>query len=380
MLLEEYINVINAIRSYVNGEKMDQAFCSNLAGAYQICKKHNLTALMAEVLDRTDVDKRSPIYQRWQMEKNQAVYKNVLMDVEREEIIAFFEEKNIWYLLLKGLIIREYYPNPALREMSDNDILVDRKYMKDIYDFMVGRGYSIKGYGTSNHDEYLKKPAYNFEMHRALFDKDDYESWNSYFDNIFDKLTKKSENSLEYVFKEEDFYIYFMVHTYKHYASGGMGLRTIVDVYLYLRKNKELDFSYVEKELGKLNIADFEKQFRKLCFDVFSVNKSDAKADWYEGLPTDEKNMLDYIMGAGTYGNLDNLVANKLGDDDDVKKSKFKYVFRRVFPDYKSFKKYHPLICRYKVLVPFGYLFRIIKLPFTGWKRAMAELKAVLRK
>ena len=300
MLLEEYINVINAIRSYVNGEEMDQAFCSNLAGAYQICKKHNLTALMAEVLDRTDVDKRSPIYQRWQMEKNQAVYKNVLMDVEREEIIAFFEEKNIWYLLLKGLIIREYYPNPALREMSDNDILVDRKYMKDIYDFMVGRGYSIKGYGTSNHDEYLKKPAYNFEMHRALFDK------------------------------EEDFYIYFMVHTYKHYASGGMGLRTILDVYLYLRKNKELDFSYVEKELGKLNIADFEKQFRKLCFDVFSVNESDAKADWYEGLPTDEKNMLDYIMGAGTYGNVDNLVANKLGDDDDVKKSKFKYVFRSI--------------------------------------------------
>ena len=46
-----------------------------------------------------------------------------------------------------------------------------------------------------------------------------------------------------------------MVHTYKHYAGGGMGLRTILDVYLYLRKNKELDFSYVEKELGKLNIV-----------------------------------------------------------------------------------------------------------------------------
>ena len=144
MLLEEYINVINAIRSYVNGEKMDQAFCSNLAGAYQICKKHNLTALMAEVLDRTDVDKRSPIYQRWQMEKNQAVYKNVLMDVEREEIIAFFEEKNIWYLLLKGLIIREYYPNPALREMSDNDILVDRKYMRTFMTSWLVEGTVLK--------------------------------------------------------------------------------------------------------------------------------------------------------------------------------------------------------------------------------------------
>ena len=32
MLLEEYINVINAIRSYVNGEEMDQAFLFYLAG------------------------------------------------------------------------------------------------------------------------------------------------------------------------------------------------------------------------------------------------------------------------------------------------------------------------------------------------------------
>ena len=109
MLLEEYINVINAIRSYVNGEKMDQAFCSNLAGAYQICKKHNLTALMAEVLDRTDVDKRSPIYQRWQMEKNQAVYKNVLMDVEREEILHSLKKEYLVFVT-EGLIIREYYP------------------------------------------------------------------------------------------------------------------------------------------------------------------------------------------------------------------------------------------------------------------------------
>ena len=33
-----------------------------------------------------------------------------------------------------------------------------------------------------------------------------------------------------------------------------------------------------------------------------------------------------------------------------------------------------------KVLRSIIHLFRIIKLPFTGWKRAMAELKAVLRK
>ena len=75
------------------------------------------------------------------------------------------KKKNIWYLLLKGLISREYYPTPALREMSDNDILVDRKYMKDIYDFMVGRGYSIKGYGTCNHDEYLKNIEEYDEIH-----------------------------------------------------------------------------------------------------------------------------------------------------------------------------------------------------------------------
>ena len=49
----------------VNGGEMDHGICSNWREALSDCKKHNLTALMAEVLDRTDVDKRSPIYQRW---------------------------------------------------------------------------------------------------------------------------------------------------------------------------------------------------------------------------------------------------------------------------------------------------------------------------
>lgn len=42
-------------------------------------------------------------------------------------------------MLLKGMVIRKYYPAPEFREMADNDILFDNKYSKEVYEFMTAR-------------------------------------------------------------------------------------------------------------------------------------------------------------------------------------------------------------------------------------------------
>ena len=309
MLLEEYINVINAIRSYVNGEEMDQAFCSNLAGAYQICKKHNLTALMAEVLDRTDVDKRSPIYQRWQMEKNQAVYKNVLMDVEREEIIAFFEENNIWYLLLKGLIIREYYPNPALREMSDNDILFDPAYSRKIRFYMEEHGYQTESYGVGAHDTYLKEPVYNFEMHRVLFSEKPGAEWNQYYQDVKDRLIKDGSNSFGYHFEENDLYIYVIAHAYKHHKGSGTGIRTLTDCYILNEAYVDhFDYEYIGQELAVFGASEFEQTLRSLAHKIFASEDMGQKNRFTE----QERELLTELMYSGTYGTVAGMVKRSL--------------------------------------------------------------------
>lgn len=61
-----------------------------------------------------------------------------------------------------------------------------------------------------------------------------------------------------------------MVHAFKHYNAGGTGIRSLVDVYVYLSKKAEqMDWDYIEGELEKLDIDAFEKRFRVLAKKVF---------------------------------------------------------------------------------------------------------------
>ena len=128
-----YCSILAVIRNFVNNRKIDVSSISDMRELYLICRKHNLAAFMANALEQAKDEMDEYEFKQWQAYKNRVTYNSALFDVEREEIVSFLEEKHIWYVLLKGLVIREYYPSPELREMSDNDILVDRAGLPLIY-------------------------------------------------------------------------------------------------------------------------------------------------------------------------------------------------------------------------------------------------------
>ena len=238
--------VIKILGDFVNNKIIDKDFFNEniidvaneensqkiyIGRIYYIAKKHNLVSLMAQAMEKLGFESDSDIWKRWLKEKNQLIYKSVLMDVEREAIQDFFEENNIWYMLLKGMVIRKYYPSPELREMADNDILFDNKYSKEVYDFMTARGYKSDDYNKGYHDEYLKPPAYNFEMHRQLVSSKERPKWYEYYKDVKSILINDANDKNQFYFSDNDFYVYFIVHTYKHFLNSGMGLRTVLDVY-----------------------------------------------------------------------------------------------------------------------------------------------------
>lgn len=403
------------------GENNSEA--NNIGRFYYIAKKHNLVSLMEQAMEKMGFESDSDIWKRWLKEKNQLIYKSVLMDVEREAIQDFFEENNIWYMLLKGMVIRKYYPAPELREMADNDILFDNKYSKEVYDFMTARGYKSDDYNKGYHDEYLKPPAYNFEMHRQLVSSKERPKWYEYYKDVKSILINDANGKNQFYFSDNDFYVYFIVHTYKHFLNSGMGLRTVLDVYLYLNNLQDkLDFDYIEEQLKKLDAYDFEQTFRSLAFKMFGENakEGNAAADelqdsfdakeqdmlresfdakkqdklcgsfdakeqdkWWNSFDDKEHDMLSYILDAGTYGNLGNSVAHKMGYTKGEKKKasdKAKYIFRRLFPSMDTIEEFFPFFYKHKWAIPFLYIYRIGKMPFTRRKKVAGELREVFKK
>lgn len=408
--LKTYYMVIKILGDFVNNKIIDKDFFNEniidvaneensqkiyIGRIYYIAKKHNLVSIMAQAMEKLGFESDSDIWKRWLKEKNQLIYKSVLMDVEREAIQDFFEKNNIWYMLLKGMVIRKYYPAPEFREMADNDILFDNKYSKEVYEFMTARGYKSDDYNKGYHDEYLKPPAYNFEMHRQLVSSKERPKWYEYYKDVKSILIKDTNENREtaansesnntsnqFYFSDNDFYVYFIVHTYKHFLNSGMGLRTVLDVYLYVSNLQEkLDFDYIEEQLKKLDAYDFEQTFRSIAFKMFDENLEDRK--WWDLFDVKEQEMLSYILDAGTYGNLENSVAHKMGYTKGEKKKasdKVKYIFRRLFPSMDTIEEFFPFFYKHKWAIPFLYIYRIGKIPFARRKKVAGELKEVFKK
>ena len=157
---------------------------------------------------------------------------------------------------------------------------------------MLDLGFECGHYGR-NDDAYFKAPVCNFEMHISLFCSMNIGNLYDYFNNVKERLIKDENNKYGYHLSNEDFYLFMTAHEYKHFTGFGTGVRSLVDTYIFLRKfNDKLDWHYINTELKKLGISDFERQNRELAIKVFSMKKLERE---------DRKLLCDYAV-SGAYG------------------------------------------------------------------------------
>ena len=151
---------------------------------FRMSAKHFIDALTGMTLKKAGVV--LPKY--WEERMVKAVRKVILFDAERKKLCAWMDRERIWYLPLKGIILKEYYPSIGMRQMSDNDILFDADAWERVEKHMLSEGYETESVGNGNHDVYQKAPVYNFEMHRSLYGKGHDERWVEYYSDIKNRL------------------------------------------------------------------------------------------------------------------------------------------------------------------------------------------------
>ena len=377
----------------------------NIKELFRMSAKHFIDALTGMTLKKAGVV--LPKY--WEERMVKAVRKVILFDAERKKLCAWMDRERIWYLPLKGIILKEYYPSIGMRQMSDNDILFDADAWERVEKHMLSKGYETESVGNGNHDVYQKAPVYNFEMHRSLYGKGHDERWVEYYSDIKNTLlsdqpevvcdavygasenttANQTENanggnsSCGYHMSDEDFYIYITSHAYKHYSGSGTGIRTLLDFYAYLKaKEKTFDFDYIKAECRKLGISDFEKRNRRLCWKVFSSQQIYDRASFEQSLSADEMEMLKYYLSSGVYGTFERMVANRMEKQTkaDGKKnlSKLSYYRHRVFPGMELYENY-PLLVKHRFLIPAYWFYRIVRMLFSKKRRnyMLREVKAV---
>ena len=350
----------------LNGEVPDKESVNemDLTALFEVCQKHILTACVAYALESAGIHDHN-----FTQAKEKAICKNILLDAERGNILKRLESEKIWYMPLKGALLKDWYPKLGMRQMSDNDILCDGNYRARIKDIMLDMGFSCEHYGKGNDDAYFKPPVCNFEMHNELFLEAHIGNLHDYYDDVKPRLIKDDGNEYGYHFPTEDFYIYITAHEYKHFSGGGTGVRSLVDTYVFLRKFCDsLDWDHISTELQKLDIVDYEQQNRELAVKLFQRDK----------LSDEDKKLLDYYIFSGTYGTVENSIENNM--ERYGKGSNLRYVLHRLFPPMNQIKSWYPFFYKHKWLIPILWIYRPFRGIFKNGKKVKAELNALAKK
>lgn len=352
----------------------------DLEALLRLAKAHSVSAMVCMALEQTDAFQHAaePTRLKWLESKNKAVRKNMLLDAERHWLEKEFAEHGIWYMPLKGSILKDWYPKFGMREMADNDILFDASKRQEVKAIFQGRGYTVKGYNKSNHDEYEKPPVYNFEMHVELYHKT-YGTFNEKYADVKQRLIPDAEVPYRLHFTPEDFYVFVIAHAYKHYSNSGTGIRTLADIYIMNQKlGGTLNWEYVDSELRGLGIFSYEHESRELAQKLFGITELPTEANFSEA----EQQMLTYYLGASTYGTIENRILHqmqKLQPDGGAitAYTKWKYLLSRIFPGREWCKESVPTVYKYPVLLPLFWVWRLIHRGITNRKRVTQEIKAI---
>lgn len=292
----------------------------------------------------------------------------IAMKNEQEQLESELEKAGIKFMLLKGSLLRNYYPQLKMRQMSDVDILYDYSKRDKLFEIMKGRGYTLISDG-GNSDDFTKKPFYTFEFHHRLF-KDAY-GFCPDFDFVWDNAVQASDNSCKYNMSVEDLYLHSAAHMYKHYIFGGFGIRFFIDTYLLvMAEEKSWNQEYIDKKLREMKIFDFERLVKKISFNLMND----------EELDTEQTEFFNKVTGSGIYGSHQYDVSEVY---ENIKRSTGKssvlsYIFIRLFPSKKQMKSIYPQLESKPFLMPFYYVKRIIVKAFGNFGKIINEIKSLM--
>ena len=350
----------------VNDEQPNPERCAAMdtQAVFELAKRHSLTVAAAYALEQA-----APLPETCLIEKTQAIRRLALYNIERAAVLGEIERRGVRYLPLKGILLRRCYPKEAMREMSDNDILFDSARAGDVRAIMESLGYVCKLFDKSHHDVYTKPPQITFEMHRSLFNEYRYPEEYRYFTAQKEHYLPVEGSRCAFRMTDEDFYLYLIAHQYHHYIGRGSGLRSLLDVYVYMKRyENELDRAYLQRELDTLGMRAFEEGTRVLAQKVFTGQQ----------LTANEERELAYYLDSGAHGTADNILSRDLQRDDSTG-SKLRYLGRRLLISDENMKRNHPFVDRHRILYPPLLVCRLLSGLVTHPKTIVREIMRVKR-
>ena len=270
-----------------------------------------------------------------------------------------FEEmtrRGIDHLLMKGYVVKDYYPVPELRTYGDIDLLIRPADREKCHEMMLELGYRVK---TDWEPVYSYiRPLEHYEFHTQLLETDISECLDcgSYFRDPWGHAVGEGHR---YQFTPEYHFLYLLAHLAKHVAASGAGARMYLDLAAFiLHFGADADWSRIEKELEKTGLAAFANTALAFVERYFKVKSplelSPVGDDTLEALA-------DLTAEGGVFGRFAVSGGTVTLRNEAEGAGRMAAIRRRLFPAAKTIESRYTYLQKRPWLLPVAWVHRVVR-------------------
>lgn len=350
--------MLELVRSEINGTGVDGISITDEQAEkiMAFARRHSMTYIVSNALKKLGTD-----YVKDRM------FAVAIAERQAHALVSFcdaLENAGIDYIVLKGPVIRGYYPDPYMRASCDIDILVKEKDIDNAAAAVDGV-MTYKSRDKRFHDiKFVYGAGLALELHFSLSEQST--RTDEVLDTVWEHAVLCDGTCHRYTMTNEFLMFYLSAHMSYHFAEGGgCGIRSFMDIYL-LNQKMQYDIEKTRSLCQKGGLLTF---FECIC-DTANV--------WFgDGEHTDVTCAIEqYILPGGTYGSLD----NKLAMSGNAAGSKSKYIFNQLLPPLKNMQYAYPFLKKAPVLLPVYWVMRAVRLAFSPkGKSGMREISAMTK-
>lgn len=363
---KQFIDLLsNSIRNEVCKKKYDNVDWNELMN---LSRKHKIEGLIysalnkSRLLENIDEDKVNEL-------KKEVFFTGVtqISNMSKLEIVFNeFSKENVPVIVLKGLVVREYYPQPEQRSMSDADIFVKAKDLNKSKKILIDLGYTEVDAETSHHIKYIKSGYPMIELHWHVMKRDGFSDELDLFeDDIWDRTIEvKVKGAKVLSLGYEDLALHLCMHMAAHLAASGFGVRQIADLVLLVEKKGHLiDWTLFINKAEEFGFKKFIIIMFKICNILFSMDIPKEMAVYKIDDEEMFESLISTIFDGGVYGKKDmasnfaNQVAfNYKGKDSNATIGAIRRYFRFIFPSIETMSDKYSYARKIRILTPIAWI------------------------
>lgn len=274
------------------------------------------------------------------------------------KILQLFNEEKIAVIILKGIVLRELFPHPDLRTMSDLDILVHEEDLGRIETVLTAKGFKKLQDPQEKHDVYYKS-GFKIEVHWSLTEERMFRGGKSYEEGIWERVREVEVLGVKTLtLGYNDFIFHLIIHMASHTAFHGFGIRYLLDLVVMIEQQGAfINWAEVIRLMDDCQVRKYSAVLFKCCEDLFGLEVPTSVAHLVEVDPQYITLFEDEIMNSGVHGYRDriNALSRQVSYDGVTEKSPFKKVLDLLFPPIHKMSDKYQYAKNNKLLVPVAW-------------------------